>query len=71
MSIQDDFIDELLKYDYSSKKKGRGISSILISKMGKAKSYKPRKQNGEAQEQLQENEQYPVVERVPKEEQDI
>ena len=40
VNIKEEFIDELLKYDYQSKKKGRGISSILMSKVGKGKSYK-------------------------------
>ena len=40
MNIKDDFIDELLKYDYVSKKKGRGISSILMNKVGKGRVYK-------------------------------
>ena len=40
MEIKDEFIDELLKYDYISTKKGRGISSILLNKMGKGQSYK-------------------------------
>jgi hypothetical protein len=37
MNIKDDFIDELLKYDYVSKKKGRGMSSILMNKVGKGR----------------------------------
>ena len=37
MEIKDEFIDELLKYDYVSKKKGRGISSILMNKVGKGR----------------------------------
>ena len=40
MDIKDEFIDELLKYDYVSKKKGRGISSILMNKVEKRKVYK-------------------------------
>ena len=40
MNIKDDFIDELLKYDYVSKKKGRGISSILMNKVGKGRVYR-------------------------------
>ena len=43
MCIKEEFIDELLKYDYKSKKKGRGISSLLISKIGKGQPYKKRK----------------------------
>ena len=40
VEIKEEFIDELLKYDYASKKKGRGISSILMNKVGKGKVYK-------------------------------
>ena len=40
ISIKEEFIDELLKYDYHSKKRGRGISSILMNKINKGKSYK-------------------------------
>ena len=32
MVISDEYIDEFLKYDYKSSKKGRGFSSILINK---------------------------------------
>ena len=45
VNIKEEFIDELLKYDYSSKKKGRGISSILMNKIGKGKVYKKETQN--------------------------
>ena len=45
MAISDNFIEELLKYDYTSKKKGRGNRSILISKIGKAQTQKRRKSN--------------------------
>ena len=40
VEIKEEFIDELLKYDYASKKKGRGISSILMNKVGKGKVYR-------------------------------
>ena len=40
VNIKDEFIDELLKYDYTSKKKGRGISSILMTKVGKGRVHK-------------------------------
>ena len=30
--MSDEYIDEFLKYDYKSSKKGRGFSSILINK---------------------------------------
>ena len=43
MDIKDDFIDELLKYDYVSKKKGRGLSSILMNKVGKGRNNKSSK----------------------------
>ena len=33
--IDDEYIDELLKYDFTSKKKGRGYSSLLISRKNK------------------------------------
>ena len=33
--IDDEYIDELLKYDFVSKKKGRGCSSLLISRKNK------------------------------------
>ena len=39
LGISDDFMDELLKYEYQSKKKGRGASSILLNKVGKGKKY--------------------------------
>ena len=45
LNIKEEFIDELLKYDYSSKKRGRGISSILMNKVGKGKVYKKQTQN--------------------------
>ena len=63
MVIKEEFIDELLKYDYQSKKKGRGLSSLLISKIGKGQPYKKRK-NDEADEQIVPNQQYPQVQRV-------
>ena len=31
VEIKDEFIDELLKYDYVSKKRGRGLSSVLMN----------------------------------------
>ena len=40
VNIKEEYIDELLKYDYTSKKKGRGISSILMNKVGKGKVHK-------------------------------
>ena len=33
----------MLKYEYTSKKKGRGISSILMQKVGKGRNYKRQK----------------------------
>ena len=36
MVVSEEYMDELLKYDFASKKTGRGLSSILINK-------KPRK----------------------------
>ena len=59
MAIKDEFIDELLKYDYQSKKNGRGLSSLLISKIGKGKPYKRRKNDGG--EQIMDNHEYPQV----------
>ena len=40
VDISEEFIDELLKHDYRSKKKGRGTSSIFLNKVGKGKTYK-------------------------------
>jgi len=31
MAISDEWVDKLLQYDYVSSKKGRGMSSLLIS----------------------------------------
>ena len=45
VNIKEEFIDELLKYDYASKKKGRGISSILMNKVGKGKVYRMNSKN--------------------------
>ena len=35
--INDEYMEELLKYDFKSSKKGRGMSSILIRDMHKMK----------------------------------
>ena len=40
MGINEAFFDELLKYDYKSKKRGRGMTSVLMEKVGKGKAYK-------------------------------
>ena len=48
MNIKDEFIDKLLKYDYVSKKRGRGLSSVLMNKVGKGKTYK--KNDGQHQQ---------------------
>ena len=64
MLIKDEFIDELLKYEYQSKKKGRGMSSILISKIGKGQPYKKRKNDGGGEQNMNDQQayqQYPQV----------
>ena len=35
VGISDEFLNELLKYDYTSTKKGRGFSSLLIQRKNK------------------------------------
>jgi hypothetical protein len=40
VDISEDFMRELLKHEYQSKKKGRGSSSIFLNKVGKGKHYK-------------------------------
>ena len=35
LAISDDFLNELLKYDFTSSKKGRGFSSLLIERQSK------------------------------------
>ena len=67
MVIKEEFIDELLKYDYQSKKKGRGVSSILISKIGKGQSYKRRKNDG-GEQQIMNDQQKPKVQKLGKDE---
>ena len=32
MDISDEYLDELLKYDFKSTKKGRGVSSLLLKR---------------------------------------
>ena len=68
MHIKEEFMDELFKYDYQSKKKGRGLSSLLISKIGKGQPYKMRK-GGDGAAQNVENH-YPQVARVQQEDLD-
>ena len=39
MIIDEDYMNELLKYDFTSTKKGRGYSSLLVQKKIKNKLY--------------------------------
>ena len=68
MHIKEEFIDELLKYDYQSKKKGRGMSRLLISKIGKGQPYKKRKLDGGGAQNVENH--YPQVARVQQEDLD-
>ena len=53
VEISEEFVDELLKHDYHSKKKGRGTSSIFLNKVGKGKNYK--KNDGQQMHQQYED----------------
>ena len=44
MVVSEEYMDELLKFDFASKKTGRGLSSILIHK--KPRKTKEQSMNG-------------------------
>ena len=50
MVVSEEYMNELLKYDFTSTKKGRGLSSILLHK-------KERKQKGQQQQHQDEGSQ--------------
>ena len=46
MVISDEYMDELLKYDFTSSKRGRGVSSNLIRDMHSKKKRVKHEDNG-------------------------
>ena len=50
MIVDEDYMNELLKYDFTSTKKGRGYSSLLVQKKIKNKLQGPQVNNGDISE---------------------
>ena len=59
IEISDEFLNELIKYDYTSTKKGRGYSSLLIERKAKKQRDQNRPQRNTQQTFFQNNQSRP------------
>ena len=61
MAVDDEYLNELLKYDFTSTKKGRGYSSLLVQRKKNKRDPNPHRVNQDPLDELIPNNQLGVL----------